>query len=205
MKRIKNIVIIVLCAVILSISILFVACNKTVDYNSIENFYGEYSIPLDKYYELTFWKHAEDGLQSFKYNIIGVKNSSFVYAYQENLASAYEYKEMSFDERLLAEADRLIDFMGDHVEFRKDSLYFCDSRQVVEFPTKDFSFNGSNGYDLMTGALFCQVYHSEENIYSVKYKKSIKVLYVSIESEIINDMDDKEWHIDISRKYKKYV
>ncbi len=196
---------IIFCVLIIALLLVFTACDKGSD-NGVENFYGEYSIPLDKFYEVEFWRSTEAGYDDrYTYNIVGVKKNSFVRAVGDSFG--YEYTEMTFDENLLAEVDRLIAYMGDHAVFDKDGVYFVDSRERLNIPCNDFTYVGGDSFSRMwaSNSFKCCVHYDEENINSIKYKKTIKVLSVGLESKGIKDKNDIAWEIKISRKYKKYM
>lgn len=205
-KRLRSFILIILTVVIFTVPMLLVACDKDDDdfydkYYNIKYFYGEYGLPRDKFYTVWFWPNVEDG-KTQEYKIVGVKKNSFVYATQENVFSKYEYKEMEFDENLLAEANRLIEFMGDHVEFRKGEVYFCDSRQSLTFPSEELWFNGDSHYYDKDG-LFLNLYHWNENYYSIKYKKDVRILSIRLPENTVQDKNGVEWSVKISRIYKK--
>lgn len=200
MKKAKIIMPIAICVVILFSLLSFVGCNKD-DMYSIDKFYGEYSLPFTKYFEVEFYCNEDN--RSVSANIIGVKQNSYIYEESDVFNRAYIEKD--FDRLLLAELDKFFEYMGDHVELSRDSIYFKDSRQQIKYDSKKTYWDESFGYLSNRDRVLGNLYYRTENYSSLKYCRNVRVLKVHLSSHNVSASDGTTWSIYVSREYKQYM
>lgn len=212
MKKIS--IVLMLGILIITIPFMLTSCDEeetNTPYTiTPESFYGEYLCPVSKYFHVTITSNTEGGAA---YNVVGVKGNIMVHQkeiplYEGQFYPKYEYYEKELDQNVAKELENYLDYMGDHIEIRHDSIYFSDSRQAMKFDWFEPDIDdGPYCYfegEKLSGICRYSTWYKYGYQISAKYDRDVQQVQVGLGSRTVIDTNGQEWQISIQREYMRF-